>query len=550
MGSVMLNFLNRFTLAARLYLMLASMVLGLFIQGTYSLFEMRQHMLEEKRQAMQALVDTALGVVEHQYQLQQAGKLSQEDAQRQARETMKALRYAGGEYFWINDMTPRMVMHPTKPELDGKDLSDIKDPKGKALFVAMVEVVKRQGEGQVEYLWPKPGRDKPIPKLSQVKEFKPWGWIVGSGVYIDDVDAVFWDNAGKNIALAGVVGVLLGGLGFAINLGVRQQIGGEPALAAQQVELFAQGDLNLDIRSESTLPGNLLGALSGMRSKLHDIVSEINRGTELLSRESGELSVAANEISLAAGNQAESSAATAASVEELTVSINEVSEIARMTETNSRRTADLANQGVDVVREAAREIENIALSVQDSAGRINTLVGRSQEIGAITDVIKDIADQTNLLALNAAIEAARAGEQGRGFAVVADEVRKLAERTTQATARISQMVSAIQGDTRDAVQSMEGAAPKVRAGQDLARKATELLDEIQHQAGDSLTKARDVANATREQAMTANTIAGHVENIASMTEETNAATLNNADAARQLKELAGQLQKAVGYFKV
>ncbi len=549
-GINMIGLIRSLRLRTRLYLMLASMLLGLVALGAYSVFELRQHMLEEKRLALHSVVDSAIGVLAHQHELQTAGKLTQDEARSQAKETLRGLRYAGGEYFWINDMTPRMVMHPIKPEMEGTDLTGIKDPLGKALFVAMVDIVKSQGEGDVDYFWPKPGKTAPVPKISYVKEFKPWGWVVGSGIYIEDVDAAFWDAATKSIAFVVVAGVLLGVLGLAINRSVQEQLGGEPADAAEQVEHFAKGDLTQPIHTSSKLPGNLLGVLAKMQQKLNEIVRDIHQGTELLSKESGELSVAAGEISLASRNQAESSAATAASIEELTVSINEVSEIARMTEDNSRSTADLANKGAGVVREAAREIENIAVSVKDSAERIHTLVGRSQEIGTITNVIKDIADQTNLLALNAAIEAARAGEQGRGFAVVADEVRKLAERTTQATTEISQMVNAIQGDTREAVNAMEGATPKVRLGQELALQATGVLDEIQHQAEDSLAKARDVANATKEQAVTANGIAGHVENIASMTEETNAATESNAEAARQLRELAGKLQSAVAFFKV
>ncbi len=546
----MLNLIAGLKLQTRLYALLASMLLGLLVLGGYSVFELRQHMLEEKYLAIRAVVNSSMAALEHLYDLQQAGKLTQAEAQQQAKDILRKSRYNKDDYLFIYDMAGNNVMHGSKPDREDKNYLDQGDAVGKMYIKDWIELLKRDGEAPMDYLFAKPGSDKPIPKISYAKVFTPWGWWMGTGVYIEDVDAAFWDNATKSIAFVVVVGALLGALGWTINRSVQMQIGGEPALAAIQVEHFAQGDLTQTITSHSSLPGNLLGALAAMQSKLHDIVSDINKGTELLSKESGELSVAAGEISLASRNQAESSAATAASIEELTVSINEVSEIARMTEDNSRSTADLANKGAGVVREAAREIENIAVSVKDSAERIHTLVGRSQEIGTITNVIKDIADQTNLLALNAAIEAARAGEQGRGFAVVADEVRKLAERTTQATTEISQMVNAIQGDTREAVNAMEGATPKVRLGQELALQATGVLDEIQHQAEDSLEKARDVANATKAQAVTANGIAGHVENIASMTEETNAATESNAEAARQLKELAGKLRGAVAYFKV
>jgi methyl-accepting chemotaxis protein len=330
---------------------------------------------------------------------------------------------------------------------------------------------------------------------------------------------------------------------------VMRQIGGEPGMAAKQAEGFADGDLTRRIVSSSNQPGNLLATLGRMQEKLTGIVRDIRASTEVLAKDSNELSVAAKEITLATRNQAESTAATAAAVEELTVSINEVSEIARTTESNSHRTAELATKGGEVVRRAGEKIENIAASVQDSTGRIQSLVERSLEIGKITQVIKEIADQTNLLALNAAIEAARAGEQGRGFAVVADEVRKLAERTTQATSEISGMVDAIQTDTQETVHAMESATPLVKEGQELAAQATGVLDDIQRQATDSLSKAQEVANATKAQATTANEIAGHIENIATMTEETSAATQSNAAAADQLNALAGRLQAHMSYFK-
>ena len=399
-------------------------------------------------------------------------------------------------------------------------------------------------------MFPKADSKDPLPKVSYAKVFAPWGWWLGTGVYIEDVDADFKQAALTSVIFLVVITILLGAIGWSVEHSVMRQIGGEPAMAAKQAEGFANGDLTVRIVSSSDQAGNLLSALGKMQDKLAEIVRGIRVSTEALAKESSELSVAANEISLASHNQAESSAASAAAIEELTVSINEVSEIAMTTEKNSSDTANLAEQGGIVVRQAAQKIEQIADSVHESTGRIQSLVTRSQEIGKITQVIKEIADQTNLLALNAAIEAARAGEQGRGFAVVADEVRKLAERTSQATAEISGMVVAIQEDTQHTVNAMEGATPLVKQGQELAQQATGVLDNIQQQATDSLSKAKEVANATKAQAVTANEIAGHVESIATMTEETNAATQSNAAAADKLNALADELQAMMGYFKV
>jgi methyl-accepting chemotaxis protein len=546
-----MNTSRSLTLQARLYAMLGSMLLGLAVLGAYSVFELRSHILDEKKLALQALVDSGLGVIQEQYDLFKAGKLTEQEAQRLAKDNLRKSRYnSGADYFFIYDFNGVNIMHASKPEREGKSFLDTKDPNGKYYIKEWNDLLKRDGGAYIDYMFPKAGSKDPIPKLSYAKVFAPWGWWLGTGVYIEDVDADFNRAALNSIIFLVVIGGLLGALGWSINRSVQRQIGGEPGVAAEQAEGFASGDLTRRIVSSSDRPGNLLATLGAMQERLTGIVRSIRGSTELLAKESGDLSVSANEISLAAQKQAESSAATAAAIEELTVSINEVSEIALTTEEDSRKTADLASRGGKVVRQAAQKIENIAASVQDSTGRIQSLVDRSQEIGKITQVIKEIADQTNLLALNAAIEAARAGEQGRGFAVVADEVRKLAERTSQATGEISGMVDAIQADTQEAVRAMESATPLVKQGQELALQATGVLDEIQHQATDSLAKAREVANATKAQAATANEIAGHVETIASMTEETNAATQSNAAAADQLNALAAKLQHDMAYFKI
>ena len=543
----MFNF-ERIKVRTRLMIFFAGVVLGLLAVGIFSLYVLRDNLMEDRRLKTRNVVESVLGVVDYFHKQQQAGKLSEEEAKRQSMDSLRNVRYDGKEYFWVQDRNLVMLMHPIKPDMEGKSQAALKDPNGKLFFQEMENVVKASGKGFVDYLWPKPGFDQPAPKISYVAEFPAWGWVVGSGIYVDDVNAVFRQQALLFSIMVVITLAILSVISWLINSSILRQLGGEPAYAVEVVRHIAEGDLVRPVEYSS--PDSLLAAMQTMQQKLANIFGDINGMASRLSSGAEHVSVAARETSVAAHNQAQSTSASAASIEQMTVSISEVSEIATQTEANSSQTAALAEEGAGLVKNAAQEIELISRTVATSSEQIQLLQQRSQEIGGIANVIKEIADQTNLLALNAAIEAARAGEQGRGFAVVADEVRKLAERTAKATTEIAQMIDSIQEETQTAVQAMATAAPQVDKGLELATQATAMLDEIHRQALDSLGKVRDVALATTEQATTATDIAKHVEHIASMAEETNATMQNNAAEAEQLEGLADQLRQTVSYFRV
>jgi diguanylate cyclase (GGDEF)-like protein/PAS domain S-box-containing protein len=227
-----------FSLRSRLFMIVAVAFGAMVLIAALALMNERASLMEDRAAQTRRLVESAHGVLVHFRSLQQRGELTEDQAKRAAIETIRTLRYGDREYFWINDFQPRMVMHPMMPELDGKDLSDFTDPNGKRLFVAFVDTVRKNGAGFVDYLWPKPGFTRPVPKISYVKGFAPWGWIIGSGIYIDDVNRIFWERMRWQIGIISAAILLLGGLVALVARRVEREINGYAAkLARSNAEL-------------------------------------------------------------------------------------------------------------------------------------------------------------------------------------------------------------------------------------------------------------------------------------------------------------------------
>jgi methyl-accepting chemotaxis protein len=447
-------------------------------------------------------------------------------------------------------MHPVSVMHPIKPELEGKDQTGNIDKTGKALYVEFVKTVKASSAGFVDYYWTKPGSDAVVPKISYVKGFEPWGWVVGSGIYIDDIDAIFRQNAIKFLAW----GLLIGGF-IAISLtlvsrNLIRTLGGDPLYASQITRRIAAGDLTTEVECAAGDTSSVLAGMKEMQQTLRTMINEIVRGAEQLSSASEQLLHASEDVAARSRQQSESASAMAAAVEEMTVSIDQVAENAREAHTISVHAGDLSSKGAHVIQNAAAEMHNISEAVQSSSAIIEDLGRQSDQITSIVNTIKEIADQTNLLALNAAIEAARAGEQGRGFAVVADEVRKLAERTTLSTAEIAGMVGKIQNGTRNAVSSMETGVVQAGKGVDLASQAGTSITEIRDGSVRVMEVVNSISDSIREQGTVSSEIAKNIERIAQMSEESANAIQNTTNAARHLQQLSSGLHNSVSRFKL
>ena len=325
-------------------------------------------------------------------------------------------------------------------------------------------------------------------------------------------------------------------------------LGGEPAVASEVVKQVAAGDLSVEIPVANTDSTSLLAAMKVMQSNLQKLIGEIQTNADMVASAAKKMTIAAEDVAWSSNQQSASSLEIAAAMEQLTVSINLMSDSANRAQTISGDSELLMNETSGVVSEAVNRIAKIATVVEQASQTVRTVGQESENVSKIVLVIKEVADQTNLLALNAAIEAARAGEQGRGFAVVADEVRKLAERTTQSTQEITTMISSMQSSARDAVTCIEDAVANVNEGVILTKRVGESVSRLGASSHEVKGVIIDVSSALREQNAASNEIARNVEQIAQTGERNSGAVGAVAKAATELQQLANSLTDSARHF--
>ena len=478
-----------------------------------------------------------------------AGDMTLAEAQSLAQDQIRGTRFGSNDYFWIMDISGTYLMHPINASLEGVKAEEVKDINGKYFMSHWPSELASKGESFAEHHWTRANSKEAVPKISYILAYKPWNWAVATGIYVDDIEEAFWARANSVI----VVSILIIASIAIIALFIARSITHPLTAAANAMKDISHGDGDLTARLK--VEGNdevsqLTHYFNSFVERIHQVVIQTGKSSEAVSAAAEELSSITNESSTTIIQQAKETDQVATAIEEMSTTVHEVAQNAGQAAGVASSADHDAIQGKQQVESTIQAIHDLSRQVQASAEVIHSLRSDSENIGGVLDVIRNVAEQTNLLALNAAIEAARAGEHGRGFAVVADEVRTLAQRTQQSTDEIQGMIEQLQSAAMKAVTVIDESLKYTEATEATATEAGGSLDTILS-AVESIRDMNDmIASAAEEQSLVAEEINRNVVNIVDLSQTTSESTDQVNVASDELAGQADTLHNLVRQFKV
>jgi methyl-accepting chemotaxis protein len=516
--------LRNFSFKQKIATLVGVSLVGLCVYATASLVQLRGSIIEGRKSQLTAAVTSARSIAAS-FQAQAAsGVMSTEAAQNAAKEALRGLRYGPThtDYVYVFSSKGFGVMHPTRPEQQGVDnIGKVKDTNGLDVVKTIVDTANNSpdGTGFAAMMFPRPGQAVAVHKLQYVESLKAWDWVIGSGVYTDDIDAEVRAAFLTSLSAGGVLLLVIGGLGFFVARSVLHQIGGDPSEALRAMNAVAEGNLGATVVAGNQ--GSLLAGLSKMIESLRHTVAQVRHSTDSIATASGQIAAGNHDLSARTEQTASNLQQTAASMEELTGTVNETSE-------SALKANELATSAKLAAAKGGKVVSQVVTTMND----INA---SSKKIGDIIGVIDGIAFQTNILALNAAVEAARAGEHGRGFAVVASEVRSLAQRSAGAAKEIKSLI----------VASVE----RVESGSRLVTEAGVSMTDIVSSVDRVSAIIGKITHAAGEQSSGIGQVNGAVAQLDQMTQQNAALVEESAAAAESLKEQARRLSDVVQVFR-
>ncbi len=568
----------------------AAFIVNLKSESERQVASVKQTMITDVERELKIETETAVSLIKQIYDRQQKGELTEEQAKKQAADLVRDLRYDDGKgYFWVDTYDGVNVVLLGR-DTEGKSRIGLTDPSGKQFIKEMIENGRKEGGGYTDLMFAKPNETTPLPKRNYTATFAPYKWVLGTGVWIDYIDSriaeeqAAADEAFKSTLINTIIiNIVLLAIFSALGMWAANSLVGPLRIVTARLGVMATGDLREDNSLEEVVHrtdeiGEMSRALHKVQTEVSSMMKQIIEASQQVASSCQQLTDSSEQSAEVSGTVANSIVNVAGSCsEQFTEVENASSNIESLSQSMERfkKTIEHAGQvvseakgqadsGEKEVTGAVKQMELIEQSVSQSAQVIEELGKESDKIGTIVDAISQIAEQTNLLALNAAIEAARAGEHGRGFAVVADEVRKLAEQSSSSAGEISSLIGSIQEKARNAVSVMQDGVSQVQNGvgavngagnsfKDIAGMVEQVVDETTEMERTVVSLAKNtstIADAINKISEMSRNVASEAESVSAATEEQTATMNEIAGASRRLTEMAESMESSVERFKI
>jgi methyl-accepting chemotaxis protein len=551
--------LGNLRISYKLLMMIGLSVLGIAAMAGLGLSALWDNMMEDRRAKLQDIVTIAHETLDHDYQLSRKAGLSEAETIERAKALLRNMRYGKGDYVYAIDRQGVAVSNPN-PQVEGKNLMGATDPDGVPFVRLQLEHASSAGSFMT-FRFPRAAGGAPIPKLTYSVEFKPLDWLVGSGIYLDDVDAIFWQQARTRSLMVALALLVIGGLFFllgrsivnpitAMTMAMRKIAEGDTATSIPALdrgdEVGAMAQSVKVFRDNMVEAGRLRGEQDVLKTQadserkhlLARTADEFERGVraslDSLSGAASDMQATSRSMSSTAIEASQQATSVAAVAEQASVNVQTVAAATEELSSSVSEIGRQVTQSTEIAGQAVAEANRTNLTVQG-------LSAAAQKIGDVVKLISDIASQTNLLALNATIEAARAGEAGRGFAVVANEVKSLASQTAKATDEISAQVGAMQDATSEAVQAIEGIGRTIGA----INEITSAISIAVEQQG---TATQEIARNVQEAALGTGQVSSNIAAVNHAAEKTGSASNGVLASAEQVSRQAATLRADVDRF--
>ncbi|MGD8172885.1 methyl-accepting chemotaxis protein [Vibrio sp. TRT 21S02] len=539
--------LNQVSIAGRAWSILALFAIGLFVNTLLDASKTRKHMRENYERGVAVLVESAEGIVEQHYNLFKNGSLNEEEAKRRALVAVSAMRFDGGNYIFIGD-NDGVQLATGVSSLLGKNIMPLKDSTGK-LFVEELYQAARNGGGFVDYFWHNPDKSTAAPKTSYAVMFEPWQWMIGSGMNMvaleADIQRSEWVSILNALMILVVLSIFIGFFIRTITSPLKKTVNAMKELSK------GEGDLTQRLNEDGTKElGELARYFNQFVASVQNIMLCISDAGSQVSSAATQLSSSVHHIDDHLNQQQNDVDQLATAMTEMLATVEEVA--GRTVEANdaSKLAADETQNSRTIINQNVSEANLLAEEIERASEVVQKLADDARNVDTVLEVIRGVAEQTNLLALNAAIEAARAGEQGRGFAVVADEVRTLSLRTQESTLEIQTIVEKLQHGATNVVSVMESGAKKAAYASSMSENAGEALQKINAEVHTIEEMNQHIATAAEEQTVTVDDINRNVVSLRDMTVSVSAESAQMASASKELNHVSQTLVGMINRFKI